>query len=122
MKEKSGSPKNTKSKEASPNDDLPGYPIYPASDDIYSKGQEESDLDPENPSKKKKALPKEKKGTPNEKDFDDDLIGDDLDVPGSPDDEDVEDFELEDEENDYFSLGGDDHNDLEEDLGDDLDF
>ncbi len=42
---------------------------------------------------------------------------DDLDIPGSEDDDNEEKIGEEDEENDYFSLGGDDHNELEEDQG-----
>jgi hypothetical protein len=52
---------------------------------------------------------------PNEKDFDDDMSGSDLDVPGSELDDQQESVGSEDEENNYYSLGGDDHNDLEED-------
>jgi hypothetical protein len=41
--------------------------------------------------------------------------GDDLDVPGSEDDDAMEDIGEEDEENNSYSIGGDKHNDLEED-------
>jgi hypothetical protein len=43
--------------------------------------------------------------------------GQDLDVPGSELDDLDERIGEEDEENNYYSLGGDDHNDLEEDNG-----
>jgi hypothetical protein len=43
------------------------------------------------------------------------VTGDDLDVPGSEDDDANEDIGEEDEENNYYSLGGDAHDDLEED-------
>ncbi len=43
--------------------------------------------------------------------------GDDLDVPGSELDDDSEDLGEEDEENNYYSLGGDNHENLEEDKG-----
>jgi hypothetical protein len=33
--------------------DLPGYPIYPESEDIYQQDKEETALDPEQPSKRK---------------------------------------------------------------------
>jgi hypothetical protein len=52
------------------------------------------------------------------KSFEDDLVGDDLDVPGSEFDDDEEIIGNEDEENNYYSLGGDNHNDLEENQGD----
>ncbi len=95
---------------------LPGYPENPEYEDIYQKDEEEQELSPENPLKHKKKGKKYAKS--NEKDFDDVETGSDLDVPGSSRDEDDDDYGLEDEENDYYSLGGDDHEDLEDDLGD----
>jgi hypothetical protein len=53
----------------------------------------------------------------NEKDFEDDMSGSDLDIPGSDLDDQQESIGSEDEENNYYSLGGDDHNDLDEDKG-----
>jgi hypothetical protein len=93
--------------------DFPGYPLYPPSEDIYSQGKEEADINPEDFSKIK--APNEKPGKRNEKDFKDDMSGDDLDIPGSELDDEREDIGSEDEENNYYSLGGDNHNDLEED-------
>ncbi len=95
-------------------DDFPGYPLYPASQDIYNQ-YEETDIDPENISKKKKSITNDPTNILNESDFDDDYTGSDLDVPGSELDDDQEDIGSEDEENNYYSLGGDDHDDLEED-------
>jgi hypothetical protein len=89
---------------------------YPESEDIYNKLHKESDINPEDISKMKETLkiqPIEKR---NEKDFNDDKTGEDLDIPGSELDDDQEAIGSEDEENDYYSLGGDDHNDLEEDI------
>jgi hypothetical protein len=43
--------------------------------------------------------------------------GEDLDVPGAELDDADEVIGEEDEENNYYSLGGDDHDDLEEDKG-----
>ena len=54
-------------------------------------------------------------GKNNEKDFNDDVSGDDLDVPGSEIDDEQVKVGSEDEENEYYSLGSDDHNDLDED-------
>lgn len=93
-KEKSGEPK------------VWGDPEYPAKDDIYSRDKKERLTDGE-----------------------DDLsgagvgrvasgIGEDLDVPGAELDDADEEIGEEDEENNYYSLGGDDHDDLEEDRGD----
>lgn len=45
------------------------------------------------------------------------VTGDDLDVPGTEDDDANEEIGEEDEENNYYSLGGDAHDDLEEDKG-----
>ena len=45
------------------------------------------------------------------------MTGEDLDVPGSKADEAKANSGSEDEENNYYSLGGDNHNDLEEDKG-----
>lgn len=90
----------------------PGYPLYPPSEDIYNQWKEEKDLNPENISKRK--APNEKEGTMNIKDFEDDKSGSDLDVPGSELDDQQESVGSEDEENNYYSLGGDGHNDLEE--------
>jgi len=93
---------------------LPGYPTYPKDEDIYSSGKEEKEIDPEQIALIKE---KEENGINNEKDFEDDPSGDDLDVPGSELDDNEEETGDEDEENNYYSLGGDDHEDLEEDAG-----
>ncbi|AWW00742.1 hypothetical protein DJ013_00680 [Arcticibacterium luteifluviistationis] len=97
---------------------FPGYPHYPASEDIYKQGKEEEDIDPEDISKKKTR--NEKAGKSNEKGFKDDMSGDDLDVPGAELDDQQESVGSEDEENNYYSIGGDNHNDLEEDSNDKL--
>ncbi|WP_281239783.1 hypothetical protein [Flavobacterium praedii] len=89
---------------------------YPETEDIYNQLHKESDVDPEDISKMKeiqKIQPVEKR---NEKDFNDDKTGSDLDIPGSELDDIQEEIGNEDEENNYYSLGGDDHNDLDEDL------
>ena len=94
---------------------LEGYPKYPDGEDIYNKFQEEKDLNPENISKTKE--PNDRSQTYNEKEFIDDVSGSDLDIPGSELDDIQENIGSEDEENNYYSLGGDDLNDLEEDKG-----
>jgi len=95
---------------------LPGYPLYPDNEDIYSKYQEEKDLNPEDISKTKES--NDNGGTNNEKDFNDDVSGNDLDIPGAELDDNQENIGSEDEENNYYSIGGDNHIDLEEDRGD----
>lgn len=94
---------------------FPGYPLYPASEDMYYQGKKEKDLNPNDLSKIK--TPNEEEGAMNEIDFEQDMVGGDLDVPGSELDDQQESVGSEDEENNYYSLGGDDHNDLEEDRG-----
>jgi hypothetical protein len=94
---------------------FPGYPPYPPSEDIYSQAKKEMNLNPEDLTKTK--TPNEKRSPMNEKDFGDDMTGDDLDVPGSELDDQQESVGSEDEENNYYSLGGDNHDDLEEDKG-----
>lgn len=89
---------------------LPGYPIYPESEDIYSNFREEKDVNPEDISRKKEA-------------YDHAAIRrystTDLDVPGAELDDDLEEIGSEDEENNYYSIGEDDHNDLDEKRDDD---
>lgn len=90
-----------------PQADLPGYPLYPAGEDIFEKAKEETEINPEDISKTK--MPNENSGTYNEKEFDEDVSGGDLDVPGSELDDDQEEIGSEDEENNSYSLGGDLH-------------
>ena len=40
----------------------PGYPLYPANEDIFNKFKEEGNIDPENTSKKKGSKEKKKAG------------------------------------------------------------
>ncbi|MBV5314310.1 MAG: hypothetical protein JZU47_13495 [Prolixibacteraceae bacterium] len=81
--------------------DLPGYPLYPESEDIFSRSIKEDDLNPEDISNKKKSPENH-------------LESIDLDIPGSELDNDMEIIGSEDEENNYYSIGGDDHIDLDE--------
>ena len=129
----------TKKSSSKGSDTIPRYPVNPESEDIYRNSIEEQDVDPEDTTKTKRRneaerivnedpddfdadvpskepIRKKKIGKKNEKDFADDVSGDDLDVPGLDDEEKINGEE--DEENDYYSLGGDDHNDLDEDRGD----
>lgn len=92
-----------------------GYPSYAPSEDIYNQGKKEMELNPSDLSKKKVA--NEEEGSSNEKDFKGDMSGDDLDVPGAELDDQQESVGSEDEENNYYSLGGDNHSDLDENKG-----
>jgi hypothetical protein len=100
-----------------PDEQFPGYPTYPEDEDIYSKGQVEEEVDPDNPSEIKASMENPK--APNEKSFAEDSTGEDLDIPGAEIDDDQEYLGSEDEENNYYSLGGDNHESLEEDRGGD---
>lgn len=94
-------------------ENLEGYPSYPISEDIYTHDEKLDNLNPEDLSKNK--APNEKEGSYNEKSFKEDMFGDDLDIPGSELDNQQEKLGNEDEENKYYSLGGDEQNNLDED-------
>jgi hypothetical protein len=88
--------------------------VYLPNDNIYKRPIKVVDIDFEeipktiNPSKW------------NEETFEEGQSGDDLDVPGSEDDDAQEAVGSEDEENNYYSIGGDNHEDLEENQGRDF--
>lgn len=83
-----------------------------SSEDVYDNWIDVTDSDPEDLTKMKSH--NEKPSTMNERDFSDTMFGYDLDVPGSELDDEQEKVGNEDEENNYYSLGGDDHNGLDE--------
>jgi len=87
---------------------FPEYPVYPVDEDLYAQSKEEKEIDPEQISNTKQYA---ESGSNNEKDFEDDVTGEDLDVPGSELDDNQEEIGSEDEENNYYSLGGDNHDD-----------
>ena len=93
---------NTNSNDSeTPKKKVYGDPEYSSSDDIYSREKEIPFTDKELPKKQDgKKLPSLDEG---------------LDVPGASLDDPDELIGEEDEENNYYSLGGDDHNDLDED-------
>jgi len=92
-------------------EELPGYKPYPDSEDIFAKDKE-TDIDPEklaekaNPAIDDESLKKQAG-----------ILSGGLDVPGAELDDEAEAKGSEDEENNYYSLGGDDHSDLDEDKG-----
>src|SRR5436190_15070646 len=98
---------------------FPDYPVYPEEEDIYNQFKKASDVNPEDISQKKDfvetTLSGKKKGKTEEADH----LSGDLDVPGSELDNDLESTGSEDEENNYYSLGGDNHEDLEDDRSSD---
>ncbi len=91
-----------------------GYPTYPASEDIYNQGTNHLSIDS---SLAERSIASTTTGALNEKDFEEDKSGADLDIPGTELDDPQEQVGNEDEENNYYSIGGDNHNDLEEDNG-----
>ena len=84
-----------------------GYPLYPSGEDIYNTYPKEDDINPEDISNNLESIVNDNVGTNNEKDFNDDETGGDLDIPGSELDDEQEIVGSEDEENNYYSLGGD---------------
>jgi hypothetical protein len=94
-------------KKSNPKPDKPkdGYPPYPKDQDIYRKEKEDKSVDPDDLD----AIDKEtdpnntvRGGTS----VDVDRMGGDLDVPGAELDDTQEKVGNEDEENNYYSLGG----------------
>ena len=96
-------PKKKISPENTGEEKFPGYPQYPEKEDIYSREQKER-LDEETGE-----TPLKKQARKNR------LPGVDMEVPGSELDDKNEAIGEEDEENNYYSLGGENHEDLEED-------
>lgn len=77
-------------------------PGYPADEDIFNREKKElfiEDGNDVNPNGDETEVP---------------LPGEDLDIPGAELDDVDEDIGAEDEENNYYSLGGDNHKDLDE--------
>lgn len=137
--------KSTKSME----EVFPGYPLYPANEDIMNKGKRidvdlntavENDQPIVNTPQNQEPLPSEANEQNSDLTKDDlqalaseeihsggddeiltkriwpvDFAADDLDIPGSEQDDAQEQLGSEDEENNSYSVGGDRHDDLEED-------
>ena len=110
LSKKNASKKNSKEE----NNEFPSYPHYPVKDDIYNREKEE-DIEPEFPYRKK--VTDEEAGDITELNYNDVDSEGDLDVPGSELDNEQEEIGSEDEENNYYSIGGDNHNNLEENKG-----
>jgi len=96
------------------NNDKEGYPLYPPNEDIYHKSCEVKDIDPEDVLDNKTPTPIPETDEDEIKELGEDVIGSDLDVPGADLDDEQEDIGNEDEENNYYSIGGDNHTDLDE--------
>lgn len=105
-------PSEGQGKKADTNELYPDYPAYPPEEDIYSNYTEEQEIDPEQTSRLKE--PVILSDLINQLDFRKELSADELDIPGTELDDNQEILGSEDEENNYYSLGGDDHDDLDE--------
>ena len=92
-----------------------GY-TYPAGEDIYIAGKKQEAIDPEKISAGEQISEIIKQGSKTDQDTTVVPLGDDLDVPGAELDDAQEKVGSEDEENNYYSIGGDDHTDLDEDF------
>lgn len=93
-------PKDPKKSQPQQDDDFPGYPEHSKEEDIYNREEESSFEDTDDP-------------RTDEVEGEEISMEDDLDVPGSDLDDEDEDIGEEDEENNYYSLGGDNHDDPE---------
>lgn len=93
--------------------EFPGYPPYPKSEDIYNHDKREEDVEPDD-----KTIITKQAGTLKSPA---NANQEELDIPGAELDDADEAIGHEDEENNYYSLGGDNHEDLEEDQATGLD-
>ena len=110
MEPKHHSQENNESEETTtPQVFFQGYPGYPPKDDIYLKSALIQDTDPADPSIQKITNQETRSGEANELNDLGDLSGNDLDVPGSELDDADEITGNEDEENNLYSLGSDNH-------------
>lgn len=108
---------NTLNQDKEDKNKIPDFLLYPPSEDIYNKFHKEMEIDPEDITKKKAPVEINNVRELNEKNFEEDVSGGDLDVPGSELDDEQEDSGNEDEENNYYGIGGDDHSNLDENDG-----
>lgn len=99
IKNKAGTPEDN-------NKDYPGYPSYPKGEDIYNHDIRDETIDPES-GKIEEPVGTRKSSTDSDEE--------ELDIPGAELDDADEEIGREDEENNYYSIGGDNHNNLEED-------
>lgn len=99
------------------NEVYPDYPVYPPDEDIYSNYDREEEVDIEQPFDVKSSADK-LKSSPQEN-MEVLQTGENLDVPGAELDDYDEYIGSEDEENNYYSLGGDNHENLDENNNED---
>ena len=92
-----------------------GYPLYSAGEDFYGKYQEDNEVNPDDISEVEASIENVEISTSPVLDSANKVSTNSLDVPGSELDDEQEEIGSEDEENNYYSIGGDSHDDLEED-------
>lgn len=88
--------------------ELDGYPIYPGSEDIYKQGTRQEFVEDSNASPVRAYSEDDAFRSHNEQEFDEEVFGGDLDVPGADLDDQQESVGSEDEENNLYSLGDND--------------
>ncbi len=88
--------------------------LDPGSEDIYNNSTQEADIDPANTDALKTPNEENEIESVDENRFKLDETGNGLDIPGAELDNEEEAVGSEDEENNYYSIGGDNHTDLEE--------
>jgi hypothetical protein len=94
--------KKDKSSKTANSDDKPIKLTYPASEDIYARKTKADGINPDDNSEITE--PNEEDDVMNEKSYDDELTGDDLDIPEAEEDNSQQANGSEDEENNYYSL------------------
>ena len=104
--------KNFSSTQEEANNNLPASLQYSPEEDIYNQSKKVQNINPDDNSVLTNN--NETEGVMNEKVFEEDMSGGDLDIPGAELDDRNEEIGEEDEENNYYSIGGDNHDDLEE--------
>lgn len=94
-----------------PSNEAAGYTKlgYPPDEDIFIRNEKYLFMEEAN-----EAYIAEEKNHISYEKQEDPLTGEDLDVPGAELDDATEEIGAEDEENNYYSLGGDNHHDLED--------
>ena len=100
---------NSNTDKSSNNMHLQEFPLYPVQEDMYSHSQKDDNIDLDSISCKEDLLTNKLIAA--------DAVSNSLDIPGAELDDAQENIGSEDEENNYYSLGGDEHNNLDEDNG-----
>jgi hypothetical protein len=95
-----------------------GYPTHPKQEDIYKAFKEDQSIDPDDLTHEKEEDPDADNTIRGAEPTDTEIMGTDLDIPGAELDDEQEGVGSEDEENNYYSLGGE--KELEEEHPEDV--